>query len=84
MSQGQTKVFFLCYTAAAQFVLGKKWFVPGTTPGSNGSRKKGHVLNVYANFSLPRIRKLPSAQPGVALKPCSGQKTLEKRRRAFM
>ena len=37
-----------------------------------------HLLSEVIQEPLPLKQKIPSAQPGVSLKPSSGQKTLEK------
>ena len=54
LSQGQTQVFLLFYTAEAQFVPGTNPVVPGTFRGRRAADRV-YVLKVYVPFSFPRV-----------------------------
>ena len=59
LSQGQTQVFSLFYTAEAQFVPGTNPVCPWDIPGTKGSRKSLCVKSLCASLSFPiqKIRK---------------------------
>ena len=56
LSQGQTQVFFLFYTAEASLSLGQTQFVPGTFRGRRAA-DRAYVLKVYVPFSFPSFRQ---------------------------
>ena len=62
LSQGQTQVFFLFYTAEAQFVPGTNPVCPWDIPGTKGGRQSLCVKSLCA-FFFPYLRHFLEEEP---------------------
>ena len=62
LSQGQTQVFFLFYTAEAQFVPGTNPVCPWDIPGTKGGRQSLCVKSLCA-FFVPYHRNSTKIPP---------------------